>query len=90
MGESTNEAPLSMMIKSAMALRGAAKSAFYDGLFLQSIEPEVDESRVTCHCEWVENHRIEWERVAPGRVFRGMYSNFLFPTRMQFNLRNDG
>ena len=34
-----------MMIQSAMALPGAPKPALYDGLLLQSSEPEVDKLR---------------------------------------------
>jgi len=45
LGGSTIGVPLSMMIQSAMALRGARKPALYDGLLLQSSEPEVDKLR---------------------------------------------
>jgi len=44
-GGNTIGAFLSTMIQSAMVLRGAPKPAFYDGLLLQSSEPEVDDSR---------------------------------------------
>jgi len=45
LGESTSGAFSSMMIQSAMVLPGAPKPAFYDGLLLQSSEPEVDKLR---------------------------------------------
>ena len=87
LGGSTIGIPSSMMIQSAMALCGAQKPAFYDGSLLQSSEPEVNELRAIVN-GW-RTIESSGKKVLPAEyLWHVLY--FLFPTRMQFNLRNDG